>query len=233
MSRVRPKVLALDMDGVIIENKSSWRLLHEAVGSIKLINEERNSERFVRGEISYAEWMLRDTEAMVRAWGKCLTREDIIKLLLPKIRIRKGINDLVSTSRRYGLVTAIVSGGIYVIADYLGRLLGVDYVFANKLLFDDRGCLKPGGIEVVNPLRKHRVLAEISSLTGKPLSSFIYVGDSSWDLNAFKCVGYPVLLKQPDESVGDEFKDISDRLIIIEEVSELEDLIRNLCSKQQ
>lgn len=219
-------VLAFDMDGVLIVEKSSWSVLHEYFGSKAIVDEAGDARKFERGEMTYTEWMKRDTEVMVRVVGRCITRDEILNALLSRVTLRDSARRVVELARSYGIVTAVVSGGLHVLAEYVAKELGIDMVFANRLKFNEANCLVPGGEEVVNPLRKGDILRRISRVTGVPLSEFMYVGDSAWDVSAFRYVGYPVFLK------GNDDPPVLDGLIIINDLSELSALLKRLCEER-
>jgi phosphoserine phosphatase len=216
------RVVAFDMDGVLTKCRSSWRALHLHFGSMSIIDELRNADKFRNGDIDYKEWMRLDTEAILKAAGGKVRKEEIERVLL-SLEIDEDASKVVAHIKSLGLKTAIVSGGIDILANHIGKILGIDYVYANKLLFDDNGYLLPGGVEVVNPLKKGGILRELSSLTGIPLKKFMYVGDSEWDLNAFKTVGYPVLLKRDDLNLK------VPGLIVIGKLGELIEVIDRIC----
>ncbi len=215
-------MIAFDMDGVLTKCRSSWRALHIHFGSISIVDEYRNAERFRKGDIDYKEWMKLDTEAILKAAGGKVKKDEIERVLL-SLEIDEDAFKVVTYIKSLGLKTAIVSGGIDILANHIGEILGIDYVYANKLLFDENGYLLPGGIEIVNPLRKGEILRKLSSLTGIPLKKFMYVGDSEWDLDAFKTVGYPVLLRRDDVLLN------LPSLIMISKLGELTDSINMIC----
>jgi phosphoserine phosphatase len=181
------------MDGVLTKWRSSWRALHEYFGSISLISENNDAERFLRGEITYEEWMRRDLEAIIKAFGRPPSREEIIKAF-STYELVEGAKELINFLKERGVYTAIISGGIDLLAEKVREELGIDVAFANKLVFDERGYLIPKGIEVVNPLKKSEILKNLSRQLKVPLSEFMYVGDTEWDFEALNIVGFPVLL---------------------------------------
>jgi len=216
------KVIVFDMDGVLVTCRSSWRKLHLHFGSEAIINEANDASRFRNGEISYLEWMRRDTEAIIKANGGKVTREEIEEAL-KDIEIDKDAPKVVSYAKMKGIKTVIVSGGIDILANRLKRTLGIDYVYANKLIFNSLGELLPGGIEVVNPLKKSDILRELSSELDIPLSKFMYIGDSEWDKDALEFVGYPVFYKRDSDSPP-QIKG----LIVIERLGEVIEVLQNL-----
>lgn len=208
-------VAAFDLDGVLIRWRSSWRALHEYFGSLSLIVESNDAEKFLRGEITYEEWMRRDLEAIIKALGKPPTREEIIKAF-SRYELVDGAKDLINFLKERGVYTLIVSGGIDLLAEIIKRELGVDAAFANRLVFDEKGYLIPRGIEVVNPLKKGELLKRLSRQLKVPLSEFMYVGDTEWDFEALNLVGYPVLL-----NYGDVKPSIESRYIIVNTLYEV------------
>ncbi|HDN75646.1 MAG TPA: HAD family hydrolase, partial [Acidilobales archaeon] len=191
MCKEKLGVVAFDMDGVLVKCKSSWEYLHESVGSAQIVQQYRYRDMFVRGQISYIEWMKRDLEAILQVKkGKIGKKE--IEYIFSKVEIEDYAQEVVSFIKSLGILTAIVSAGIDVLAERVARELGIDIVYANKLLFDETGYLRPNGIGVVNPLKKDVILMDISRQHKVPLNKFMFVGDSEWDLTAFKVVKYPV-----------------------------------------
>lgn len=218
-------VIAFDLDGVLVKHTSSWRYLHEKFGSIRIIQERNDSELFKEGVISYSEWMARDLEALLQATNNKLRREDIVRAF-SEYELEDGAEDLINYVKSLGITVAIVSGGIDILANMVAERLGIELVFANKLLFDDQGYLIPEGVEVVNPLHKDEILKKISRITSVPLSKFMFVGDSDWDECAFKVAGYPVLYLR-----GSEIPRINvNNIYVVKSMRELKDLISELCS---
>lgn len=187
----RPKVVAFDLDGVLVPFRSSWEFLHNYFGIANEVMRNVNVELFYNGLISYSEWMRRDLTLLISKG--CITMDEVIKAF-STVELSPGARELCDYLLRRGLELAIVSGGIDVLAQQVGRKLNIRRIYANKLLFDESGCLLPYGEEVVNPLRKDSTLHEISSELGIPLNEFMYVGDTLWDLCAFRVVGYPVVI---------------------------------------
>ncbi|MEM3949074.1 MAG: HAD-IB family phosphatase [Zestosphaera sp.] len=193
----RVKIAVFDMDGVLVKWRSSWRALHEYFGSINIVNESRDAEKFLKGELSYEEWMRRDLEAIIKFLGRPPSRDEIVRALT-RYELTEGATELINFLKSANVITAILSGGVDVLAEMVGNRLGIDIILANKLVFDKNNHLAPYGIEVVNPLKKGGVLRKLSEDLRIPLSDFMYVGDSEWDFEALNVVGLPVLLSHGD-----------------------------------
>jgi phosphoserine phosphatase len=216
------KIIVFDLDGVLVKYRSSWGYLHEQIGSHKIVNERDDAEAFKKGEISYEEWMKRDISAMLRAREK-ITREDIVKIFASS-ELDEHAEEIVQFIKDLGIKTAIVSGGIDILANIVAEKLGIEIVYANKLKFDENGYLIPEGVKVVDPLRKDKVLIKISKTLNIPLNNFMYIGDSDWDKSAFKVVGYPVLYLRDNELPRLELN-----LYTIKSLKELKEIINRLC----
>ncbi len=222
------KVVVFDMDGVLIKWRSSWRILHQYFNSLSIVEEWKNEEKFQRGEISYREWMARDLQAILRASSRPVTREELLKVF-SSYELEEGVEELVNVVKKYRLKTAIVSGGIDLLAELIRVRLGLDIALANKLVFSNDGYLLPEGIEVVNPLRKSEVLINLSRELNIPLSKFMFVGDSLWDLEAMRVVGHPVFVLK-DEGID---PNILKNVLVIRSLRELIPYINNLCSSRR
>jgi len=216
-------VLAFDLDGVLVKCRSSWRYLHLRFGSITIVESRDDARAFLEGRISYEEWMRRDLEAIIESAGRRLSREEIVNVFRDS-ELEEGAEEVVNYAKALGIELAIVSGGIDILANMVARRLGIRYVMANKLVFDNNDLLIPRGIEIVNPLRKDEALLKISRETGIPLNRFIYVGDTSWDVSAFRVVGYPVLYRRGEDPVN-----LGIEVYTIDRLAELKGILRTIC----
>ncbi len=210
------KVVVFDLDGVLVPFRSSWEFLHRYFGVVDDRARDENVELFYRGLISYKEWMRRDL-ALLTSRG-CITREEVIKAF-KTVKLRRGAKELSEYLVSKNVELAIVSGGVDVLAQLVGGELNIKRIYSNRLVFDEHGCLQPYGVEVVNPLKKDVVLEALSLELGIPLSRFMYVGDTLWDLCAFKKVGYPVVINC--NQCIDVLSEWGKNFIVVDELDEL------------
>lgn len=185
------KVVVFDLDGVLVPFRSSWEFLHRYFGISDDALRNKNVELFYNGLISYEEWMRRDL-TLLSSKG-CINRDEILEAF-KSVELSYGAKELCEYLLSNNIELAIVSGGIDILAQLVGNALNIRRIYSNRLVFNELGCLEPYGIEVVNPLKKDVVIKSISSELGIPLNNFMYVGDTIWDLSAFKIVGYPVVI---------------------------------------
>ncbi len=189
------RLVAIDMDGTLVDIESSYHTVHAYFG-------ERNDDglrRFLAKEIDDAEFVRTD----VRIWWKHrpdLTLEEIDEILAGA-PLMPGAEALVRGLRSRGVTTAIVSGGIDLLAQRVARDLGIDVVLANGFAVDAAGRLTGEGIVRVPVLQKERVVAELQQRLGIGPSETASVGNSEIDVGMFRRSRVGVAFKPEDEAV--------------------------------
>jgi len=185
------KLIAFDLDGVLINIKSSWQYIHDYVGSSTIVKRGRGIKLYSEGKISYQEWVDIDVQAMLIA-KPTLSIHDIEEAF-SKVKLEPSAKFVTKVLKNLGYKLAIVSAGIEQLAKRVANELGIDIVRANPLQFSKDGRLI-GGIAMVEPLAKDKVIKDIAKQLGIELSEVAYIGDSEWDLSALKVVGLPIVL---------------------------------------
>ncbi|MCX8185195.1 MAG: HAD-IB family phosphatase [Sulfolobales archaeon] len=186
------RLVVFDLDGVLVEERSSWSYLHRVFGTYELAVKANYAKAFESGLITYSEWMKLDLELMIGSRGTIYCRE--IDEAFSRISTTSSARELVEYLKKRGIGMAIVSAGIENLALRVASDLGIDEVYSNKLLCDGSGRLLPYGVEIVNPLKKNIVVENIARRRGVDLAETMYVGDSEWDCSAFDIVGFPVVV---------------------------------------
>jgi HAD superfamily PSPase-like hydrolase len=186
------KVVVFDMDGTLI-SESSWELLHHHFHAdteqVKL-----NREAYFSGLIDYETWMEKD---MV-LWN-APSLEDI-KEGLASFTLEPNSGAVVEQLKEKGIISCIVSSVIDILAEKIGKKLGIEpvLIFANKIILED-GTLK--GLCVVEPYRKDRAVRQLSQQLGIPLREFAAVGDAAPDISLFKEVALKFTYNPKDETI--------------------------------
>ncbi|RLI29707.1 MAG: phosphoserine phosphatase [Candidatus Hecatellales archaeon] len=189
---VKPLRLAVfDMDGVLVDVESSWMFVHEA---FKVDNED-NYRRYFSGEIGYQEFLDSD----IRLWGRVPLAK--IEEILAKVPLMPGARETIETLKGKGFLTAIISSGLEPLALRLKRQLGLDYVYANRLIVDGEGYLTGKGESVVEPKRKLEVLERLTEQLGLKPCNCAVVGDSFYDAPMLKAAGLGIAFNPKDEVV--------------------------------
>jgi len=179
------------MDGVIVKDDSSWITIHNYFK----VNNSKSFKEYLDGKIDYSEFMKRDITLWPRANIK--TIENIFNTP----QITPGIQDTLLKINKRGYVTALVSAGLDILANKINRDLNFDYIFANGLGIDKDGNLLGTGKCQVELLRKDKVLISLSKMLNIPLSQFVAIGDSKYDIAMLNIVGLAIAFNPKDEEV--------------------------------
>lgn len=193
------RMVVFDMDGVLTDIDSSWQTVHRAFK----VDNEANFQKHLRDEIDYREFMRSD----IGLWGKPhITR---ITDILDQAPLMKGAKETVTTLRTMGIKTAIISSGILRLAERVREVLGIDHVYANKLLTDAAGYLVGEGEETVNLRNKGVILEKLCLMEGIQPAECAVVGDSRFDVPLFEKAGLSIAFNAQDLWV----REAADRVI--------------------
>ena len=196
-SRVRPRIAVFDMDGVLVDVKSSWQFIHKAFGA----NNWENVRRYEKGMITYDELMRRD----IALWGRI--HIDKIKSILSEVPLMPGATEAFACLKTTRFRTALISAGVSILADRLQTILGLDHVYANKILTDRQGFVTGKGQEEVSLLDKLKVLNNLAAVENSSLEECVVVGDSSYDIPMFENAGLSIAFNT-DEDIVKEAADV-------------------------
>lgn len=183
------------MDGTLVDVESSWAAVHAHFG-------EGNAEglrQFMANEIDDLEFVRSD----VRIWWKHRPdlRVDEIEEILDRVPLMPGARELIHGLRARGARTAIVSGGIDVLAHRVARETGIDLVLANGFRVDADGRLTGEGIIRVPIHSKEQVLETLQGQLGIDPSETASVGNSEIDLGLFRRSRVGVAFRPEDDAV--------------------------------
>ena len=187
-----------DMDGVLIEEVSSWVIIHDHFG----VNNERSVRDYIEGRIDDFEFMRRD----ISLWRKKKhpLHIDEMRRILNNATFMPGAEETFRRLRENGIKTAIVSGGLLCVAEPLAERLGIDIVLANGLEADENGYLTGEGILNVPLNDKGTVARNLLREMGVKREEAFAVGNSYIDVSMFKEVGLGIAFNPDDDVVRSE-----------------------------
>jgi phosphoserine phosphatase len=183
------KMVAFDMDGVLVDNNSSWNCVHSALK----VGKNDNLSRYLAGEIDFRELVRRD----IRLWGR--VHISAVERILDKLRIMRGAKQTVAELKRAGCYTVIISSGISVLAERLQKTLDIDCSLANRLAVDENGILTGVGEDVVPLLEKVVVFRRVASERRTRLEDCAVIGDSRYDIPLFLEAGLSIAFNSSDD----------------------------------
>jgi phosphoserine phosphatase len=213
MKTAKP-IVVFDMDGVLVHERSSWRIIHEAVGT----SNEHSFQAYIRGEIDDEEFMERD----IRLWiDMGIVNISQIRELLDRVDLMSGFHHCFEALNERGVELAILSGGIDILADRLGKEGGFNLMMANGIEIDKEGRLTGSGILNVPLREKGSVLRSLIDRGGM-IGPVIVVGDSAVDITMFENADLSIAFRPETEMVADkadivvnepDLSKVSDRII--------------------
>lgn len=176
----KKKLVAFDLDGTLISMETLDELakIWGVEGKVKEI-----TKMAMEGKIGFKEALTKRVSFL-----KGLPVEELEKLR-EKIRLTPGAQDLIKELKKAGFITAIITGGFDYFAKYVGDKLGVDYVYANKLVVKNGKLTGKFTGNIVSPKAKLEALMEIAKKEGISLSECVAVGDGANDIFILKSSG--------------------------------------------
>ena len=174
------RLMAFDMDSTLIQAEVIDELAKRA-GVGKKVAEI--TERTMRGELDFKQSF---TERLALLKGLSEAELAEIAVTLP---LTDGAERLISTVKRLGYKTAILSGGFKYFGRALQRKLGIDYVFANELEIENGVLTGRVSGEIIDGAKKAALLASIAQHEGFSLEQTIAVGDGANDLPMLSIAG--------------------------------------------
>lgn len=188
------KLVVFDMDGTIIEPRSSWAMIHDYFGT----DNTEMLQMYIDHKISDMEFVKAD----IKLWNSksdVPVNEKYINSILDKAKPRKGAEELITSLHEANIKTVILSGGIQYLADKWAKEWNMAGAFANDLIDDADGNLTANinaSGHNKGPLME-KIIKDFD-LTGNEVAA---VGDTMVDLPMFEIAGLSIAVNTDDERV--------------------------------
>ncbi len=181
------KIIAFDVDGTLVKEKSSWLTMHEYFKRQNLARE--HLRLYEDGDIDYVTFMRWD----IALWPKPLHIDEVNKILSQytlEINARYVIQEL----KNKGYNVILISAGIDILTKKVAGELDINMFLANGLEVYKDGYLTGNGIFRVDLLDKHLALKNMLDKFQCSRESCIAVGDSKYDTTMLTYVGCGIAL---------------------------------------
>jgi phosphoserine phosphatase len=174
------RLVAFDMDSTLIDAEVIDELakVHGVGAEVSAI-----TERAMRGELVFRQ-SFQARAALLKGLP-----EAALKQVAESVALNDGAHRLIRALKLFGYKTAILSGGFQYVGEHLQRELGIDYVYANRLMI--RNGVMTGEVDgpIVDAERKAELLLEIARREGISRQQTIAIGDGANDLPMLSVAG--------------------------------------------
>jgi HAD superfamily PSPase-like hydrolase len=189
-------LLVLDMDGVLLDCRSSWQELHKMIG----VDNNKNRELYYSNSISYCDFMKKDLKLWIDLFH--VIKASYIYELGLKIKRIDGLEKLHNWIKvNTEVKVIIITGGLDLVAKpFVGYI--AEQAFANHLEIDKEGYLTGECKVVSNPFTKGETLSNyIKSIKLKMFEKIISVGDGEVDISMFNMSNISIAFNPESEKV--------------------------------
>lgn len=180
------RLVAFDMDSTLIQTE-----VIDELARLAGVGEQVSAitEAAMRGELDF-QGSFRRRVALLKGLP-----ESALQTVVDNVPLMDGAERLISTLRRLGYKTAILSGGFTFMGRELQRRLGIDYLHSNELDIVDGVVSGDVKSEIVDGARKAHYLAAIARAEGLSMEQVIAVGDGANDLPMLRLAGLGIAFR--------------------------------------
>ncbi len=189
-------LITFDFDGTLTtaDYRSSWQAVHEYFGTWAT-HGKKALQQYLDGEINYTEFCIADAYPWINQ------SESEYQKALDTIKLREGINELLSFFRKNDCTLVIISQGLGDLVDKFAKKYKFDYWVANELI---RKKDRITGEVVINvdAHEKGRILRSLLKTFDIPKQKSIAIGDASADIDMFKSAQISIAIEPSSDKVA-------------------------------
>lgn len=185
-----------DMDGTLVDEKSSWEWVHDHFG----VDNSEHLDAYMAGRFDDDTFIRKDLALWAQANGGPVPVDRVVSIL-DQAPLMPGARGLLDAIDGMELPTAIVSGGIDLLAERVAAELGIETTVANGLVVDAEGRLTGEGRCRVPLKDKGSPSLDVLEAWGLPPGEGVAVGNSRFDVPMFDVAGTGVAVAPVDQRV--------------------------------
>ena len=174
------RLIAFDMDSTLIKTEVIDQLA-KLVGSASEV--AAITEQAMQGRLNFRESLKQRVSLLAGL------PEEKMKLIASRLPLTEGAKNLVSSVKKLGYKTAILSGGFMYFGKVLQNTLGIDYVFANELEIINGQLTGHVREPIVDSEKKAELLRMLAKKENISLQQVVAVGDGANDLAMLQAAG--------------------------------------------
>lgn len=180
------RLVVFDMDSTLIEAEVIDELAKEAGVGDQVI---AITEAAMRGELDFIESFTRRV-GLLKGLGA-----DTLDRIARRLTLTEGAEELISTLKKLGYKTAILSGGFEYFGREIQQKLGIDYLFANQLEIENGQVTGRVSGTIVDGARKAELLRHLAAKENISLEQAVAVGDGANDLPMLSIAGLGIAFR--------------------------------------
>jgi len=186
------RLAIFDLDGTLKQARDPYVYLHQRLGTWEVA--QAFFDQGMSGQLPYSEWLRLDASL----WkGVSRTAMEAVFRDNPYL---PGAQETVRTLREAGVRVAVVSTGLNVHAQLVQAELGLDWIIANELLFED-GYATGAARERVPEGGKGQIVEQLQAELGVPPADCLAVGDGRSDAAMFARVRIGIAVNPSSDQV--------------------------------
>lgn len=202
------KLIAFDMDGVLIQGENFWMNVHDALKTTQ--NGKVLTKKHLR--TNYKKLV----EEVMKLW-KGKDAKPYYKLV-KSVKYMRGVKKTINEIKKRGIITAIISASSLDVVKKVKNSLKIDFVFANELIIENNTITGDFVFPVGEGSKeKAIILKKLTKKLNIKLKETIYVGDTDIDIPISKIAGLSIAFN----SKSDKLKSVCDVVVNSDNLSDI------------